>query len=89
MTDEQLEAEDRGLWSTRRVAEELSVSVRTIHRHRINGKIRAVNVGAGSKPRWRFDPNTIRAFARGEDAQETPLTRRGRTRHLPAVPAYF
>jgi predicted site-specific integrase-resolvase len=84
------EIADSGLWNTQRVAAEIGVSIRTVHRYRRTGKLRGVNVGAGSKPRWRFDANAVRSFKCGEIAPPpVASSSRRRRRQLSNAPDYF
>ena len=77
-------------WSTRRVAEELGVCARTVHRLRLARKLPATNVGAGRVKRWRFDPEAVLAFKRGDPlpAPDDLAARRRRRREANRSPAY-
>ena len=47
----------------REAAAELGVSVKTVRRMIKAGKIRAVDIGAGSVPRWRIMPGQLKKFS--------------------------
>jgi hypothetical protein len=51
-------AHDGGLWSAGRVAEHYGVAVRFIYQHA--DELCCIRLGGGTRPRLRFDPNTVK-----------------------------
>lgn len=54
-----------------------------------SGELRAVNLGNGSRPRWRILPDDLEQFLARRAAQPTTPVRRAKRKKLENVTEYF
>ena len=71
------------------VARQLGVDSHKVLRWIASGQLRAVNVGDGSRPRWRIMPDDLQAFLERRAAQPAVKATRRRRKVDAAVTEYF
>jgi excisionase family DNA binding protein len=67
-----MRAQRKGCLTTTDVAEELSVTTDQVVALIRVGRLRAVNVGIGRKPRWRIDAEALDQFIEAQTAPVPP-----------------
>ncbi|MSU77461.1 MAG: DNA-binding protein [Gemmataceae bacterium] len=71
------------------VARRLGVNVHKILGWIRTGELRAVNLGDGTRPRWRIMSDDLQAFLEGRAAQPATPVRRAKRKKLEGVTEYF
>ena len=71
------------------VARQLGVDAHKVLRWIASGELRAVNVGDGTRPRWRIMADDLRAFLDRRAAQPAAKQARRRRKVDPAVIEFF
>jgi len=66
------------------IAERLGVSPEKVQGWCASGKLRAVNVSDGSRPRWKISPEALEEFLAGRESrpQVKPVRRRRRAENM-------